>query len=528
MLTHSSDWNHSISIDVHSGNGHMKKTKSIFFNARYIICNQSLYDLLIRQQHIPDDDSNWLHVSRHATVAYHWPRTDIEQLLCVRVIDDNQLQLVHCSCGFQIDCINAFHINMRYNNGQCLILRVQVIERNGTYFAVFLDSNQMPAPFRICNRSDVPIQFYQTESREDLSHLRTMSLPHQSIDYTWDEPTFKPTITCSITDGGTKATYDLLKLGSADDLHYQNYIYLALQETFDGEDPIELLSTTNKTYNTSYYSSQQLVIEYINGRLLLSKLQENKRSQLWQMTSNGLLIHVGSSSLQESNTKKEYFDDIRQAFVLDIKDSGDNILSNLMTRFTPLIVRRDDPKRAFTQTWQFLDNTYLCMANTQICVQVFGELNENSDVVLGPIIENKTPLPSVTMHIRSHQRYNGSGVLYTCIIAYGPTNLLAIDHIKTTDLPTITTSLSPSSTIYHLDLHFPAGVGVSIVGSIVYESEELLYVLVNNVHVEYNDKDHEKSIEVTIDSLIISNQLLMTTIPCFLYATCTSDTAVQS
>ncbi|CAF4309622.1 unnamed protein product, partial [Rotaria sp. Silwood2] len=523
----SSDWNYSISIDVHFGNGHMKKTKFIFFNARYIICNQSLYDLLIRQQHIPDDDSNWLHVSRHATVAYHWPRTDIEQLLCVRVIDDNQFQLVHCSGGFQIDCINAFHINMRYNNGQCLILRVQIIERNGTYFVVFMDSNQMPAPFRIYNRSDVPIQFYQTEIREDLNHLRTMILPHQSLDYAWDEPTFKPTITCSITDG-TKATYDLLKLGSADDLHYQNYIYLAVQETFDGEDLIELLSTTNKTYNTSHYSSQQLVIEYIDGRLLLSKLEENKRSQLWQMTSNGLLIHVGSSSLQESNTKKEYFDDIRQAFVLDIKDSIDNILSNLMTRFTPLIVRRYDPKRSFTQTWQFLDNVYLCMANTQMCVQVFGELKENSDVVLGPIIENKNPLPSVTMHIRSHQRYKGSGVLYTRIIADGPTNVLEIDHIKTTDLPTITTSLSPSSTIYHLDLHFPAGVGVSIIGSIGHESEELLYVLVNNVHVEYNDKDHEKSIEATIDTLIISNQLLMTTIPCFLYATCTRDTSVQS
>ncbi|CAF3844146.1 unnamed protein product [Rotaria sordida] len=530
LSRNSSDWNYSISIDVHSGHGHLKKkTKFIFFNARYIICNQSSYDLLIAQRHIVDNTSNWLHVLQHANVAYHWPRTDIEQLLCVRVMDDDQYPLIHWSGGFQIDSIDAFHINMRYENGQCLILRVQVIERNGTYFVVFMDSNQMPVPFRIYNRSDVPIQFYQTETREDLSHLRTIIQPHQSIDYAWDEPTFKPTITCSIIDG-TKATYDLLKLGSADDLHYQNYIYLTFEETFHREDLTELLSTTNKANNISHSSYQQLVIEYIDGRLLLSKLQENKRSQLWQMTSNGLLIHVGSSpsSFQDSNTKKEYLDDIRHAFVLDIKDSTDNVLSHLMTRSMPLIVRRYDSKRAFTQTWQFLDNGCLCMANTQMCVQVFGELNENSDVVLGPIIENKNLLPAATMHIRSYQRYKGSGVLYTRVIADGPTNVLEIDHIKTTDSPIITTILSSSSTIYHLDLHFPFGVGISVVGSIGHESEELIYVLVNNVHIEYNDKDHEQSIEATIDTLIISNQLLTTTKPCLLYASYTKDPSTQS
>ena len=48
-------------------------------------------------------------------------------------------------------------------------------------------------------------------------------------------------------------------------------------------------------------------------------------------------------------------------------------------------MRQYDPKRAKTQMWKFLDNRYLCMLNTQLCVQVFGELKEGNDVVLGPI-----------------------------------------------------------------------------------------------------------------------------------------------
>ena len=86
----------------------------------------------------------------------------------------------------------------------------------------------MPAPLRIKNLSDVPIQFYQTETREELTYLRAFIQPHQSIDYAWDEPTLKHTITCSVV-GGTKETYDLYKLGHGENLCYENHICLALQ-----------------------------------------------------------------------------------------------------------------------------------------------------------------------------------------------------------------------------------------------------------------------------------------------------------
>jgi len=108
------------------------------------------------------------------------------------------------------------------------------------------------------------------------------------------------------------------------------------------------------------------------------------------------------------------------------------------------------------------------------------------------------------MHIRSHQRYSGSGILSVRVIADGPTNVLEIDHKKSTDFSITPTILPPLSTIYQLNLDFSTGVGISVIGSIGYESEELIYILVNNLHIEYNDKNNEQSIEGTIDSLIVS------------------------
>ena len=119
--------------------------------------------------------------------------------------------------------------------------------------------------------------------------------------------------------------------------------------------------------------------------------------------------------------------------------------------------------------------------------------------------KTENQLPLATMHIRSHQRYNGSGILSVRVIADGPTNVLEIDHKKPTDLPIIQRlSYHHHRLIYHLNLHFPAGVGISVIGSIGHESEELIYIFVNNIHIEYNDKNNEQSIEGTIDTLIVS------------------------
>jgi hypothetical protein len=119
--------------------------------------------------------------------------------------------------------------------------------------------------------------------------------------------------------------------------------------------------------------------------------------------------------------------------------------------------------------------------------------------------KNGNLYPPVAMHIRPYQQYKGSSVLSVRIMADGPTNVLEIDDIESNNLPTISTvSSSPSSTAYHIDLHFEAGVGISVVGSIGHESEELIYALINNFHMKYKDKDNERSIEATISTMSVS------------------------
>ena len=50
----------------------------------------------------------------------------------------------------------------------------------------------------------------------------------------------------------------------------------------------------------------QLVIEFIDNHLLLAKRQKINVHNYGNMTNNGLLIHIGSSSIRDSNKKKEH------------------------------------------------------------------------------------------------------------------------------------------------------------------------------------------------------------------------------
>ncbi|CAF0865083.1 unnamed protein product [Adineta ricciae] len=556
----SPDWIYYIGIDVRQGKGRLRRTNFIFLSTRYMISNQCSYDLSIAQRHIvramlqtgdrSDLEQNCLHVLKDSNVAYHWPRSDLDQLLCVRVINNPQYRHIYWSGGFLIDQVNGFHINLRYGNNQCLILRVQVIERGGTFFVVFMDSNQMPAPLRIVNLSDVPIQFYQSETREDLTHLRAFIQPHQSIDYAWDEPTLRQTVTCSVV-GGTKETYDLQRFYQGENLCYENYICLALEETFRDEPSIQyqskrsLQKSSSMNQDSPFHLSnrKQLVIDHIHGQLVLARREENKRSQLWRMTSSGLLVHTGSSLPRDWSNKNDTLDDIRQAFVLDIEELSTNTSMNVnsTTRFTRLVIRRYDPKRTLTQTWRFLEDGYLCMGQTQMCVQVAGELKENGVVVLGPRQFNKggsiiSPTPA--MHIRPHRRLQGSGLLSVRTYADGPTRVLEIANVTTSspaETPkSETVAISPMisnntpAMIYRIDLRLEVGIGISVINSMGRESEELLYIILNDIHLEYKDENNAQTIDATIGTIIISNQLLMTSTPCLLYATYEDDVSIHS
>ncbi|CAF3915138.1 unnamed protein product, partial [Rotaria magnacalcarata] len=195
---------------------------------------------------------------------------------------------------------------------------------------------------------------------------------------------------------------------------------------------------------------------------------------------------------------------------------------------------------------RFHDDGYLCMGETQMCVQVFGELKEKSEVALGPRHFNEhgiilPPLP--TMNIRPHRRLQGSGLLSVRTYADGPTRILEIANVKTNNalntlksealaLAAASGSISNIDNVplmsYSFDLRLECGIGISIISSIGHESEELVFMIFNDISLAYKDNNNEQSIEVTIGTIVISNQLLMTTTPCLLYATYSDESSLKS
>ena len=53
---------------------------------------------------------NYLSALPNCVLSYHWPRVDLDNLLCVRMMDKPACRW---SGGFQIDRVDSFHINMR-------------------------------------------------------------------------------------------------------------------------------------------------------------------------------------------------------------------------------------------------------------------------------------------------------------------------------------------------------------------------------------------------------------------------------
>lgn len=108
-------------------------------------------------------------------------------------------------------------------------------------------------------------------------------------------------------------------------------------------------------------SSQQLVLSATGGsgsRVTLACKQPGARDQLWRLTPEGHLQHEGSSppSLYPASSDK--------VLVLDIVGPAPQ-----PTQYVALSLRRPDPRRKTTQTWQFTPDGRLSCAHHNMCVQ---------------------------------------------------------------------------------------------------------------------------------------------------------------
>ena len=347
------EWVYIIGIEVRMGKGRYRDTVIIILAPRFQLHNQSQFKVQFAQKcfatmfHDPLAEATHLQALPHSTLSFHWPRLDREQLLCMRLVD---LEDCQWSGGFIIEGVNSFHITIRDGNGRGTFIRIEIGQVGATFSVIISDAGNFPPPFRIDNFSEVAINFYQTGIQDEA--MRCLAKPHHSLPYAWDEPTLPPHLTCT-APGGSTATYNMNILGEGSQLTYENFIYITMAGTFQRQG----------TSKIDDIEGQQLVFDVEGTRVFLSKMEAGKRSQLWRMTSQGMLQHEGSSPPQDP--RKGGSNQInKNSLVLDIAGPAVQPKS-----YVPLMLRKVDERRQLTQKWKFTDEGKLVCSHRGLYAQ---------------------------------------------------------------------------------------------------------------------------------------------------------------
>ncbi|WAR08719.1 VP13D-like protein [Mya arenaria] len=437
---------YSIGIEVKKGQGSFFRTTIVTFSPRYRIDNLSEHKLAIAQRHFTCKETlthpdGQLSAPRGSKMPFHWPRQDLDQLLCVRMLD-----------------------------GQ-------------TFTIVFLDAEETPPPFRIDNFSEMPLTYYQTKTRDE--NLRAVIRPNTCLPYAWDEPTLEHYLTLSVPSGSTE-TYNLDQIGEGTLLCYQSYFFISASATFSRENSF------------SDAMNSELVFDCEHDFVIFRKKEVGKRSQLWRMTPTNMLENEGMCQPLEPGKASR----TGQRYVLDVADNKENPV---------LVVRKATEGKSARQRWTFREGM-LCSESDDDklmgfvrCVQCPGgieQLQDGAMVILGMAqVEEGAPIPP---HMRmSMQKMNpGSGSLAVRTQMDGPVRVVQINDQQ-----------------HRFDLNLKGGVGISLVNTV---PEELLYISLKNITLNYREGMKAVTFEVTVGNIQADNQLLGAMHTAMLFVTPTS------
>jgi len=115
-----------------------------------------------------------------------------------------------------------------------------------------------------------------------------------------------------VAPGGASASYDMTTLKEGNQLTYENFIYVCLSVTFAGDD----MSVSCDSLESQ---NQELVLDVPEGtRVILSRKEAGKRSQLWRMTGSGMLQHEGSSPPRDPAHPVVSFKEISRGYNLSL------------------------------------------------------------------------------------------------------------------------------------------------------------------------------------------------------------------
>ncbi|KAG5879440.1 hypothetical protein JTB14_025696 [Gonioctena quinquepunctata] len=512
-----------VGLEVRPGRGKYRFTSIITISPRYQLHNRSTYKLLFAQiccvRNSDLSHTSYLKAMPNSHMPFHWSNLEKEQLLCVSIED-----VPNCcwSGGLKIDTNNSMHVNIRDAYGRVFFLRLEVLLQGATFFIVFSDADTMPPPIRVDNFSEVSIMFGQSCY---IDFMHSTARAHSSVPYAWDEPTKAHSIRL-IAPGGVSNTYDMVNLGMAPGLTYENFIYIAFAGTFRRPRGIQDINDVE---------SQELVLDVVERtKVVLSHKIASERSQLWRMTSEGYLQHEGSNPpLHPGQTQSR--DSI---LVLDIEGTAPQ-----PNTYSRLMLRRIDPRRQSTQKWKFTDDGKLRCDHYNMCVQSmdgFYGLRPGNAAVLGlpqPVCYKLTEQGIPIEHAIERQRLRpGSGFLSVSILMDGPTQVISVKDYKEKSIyaapddrewGTISLdqrpNLSKQETIEDNDsreLQFGVhlrGLGVSLVCRS--GPEELLYAYFSTIVGETVITSQSKQFCMSIKHIQVDNQLMDTSVPVVMYIT---------
>jgi len=325
---------------------------------------------------------------------------------------------------------------------------------------------------------------------------------------------------------------------------------------------------------------KNLVLDLVdNTRVVLAPKENGKRSQLWRMDGKGQLIHEGSSPPRDPRrpgTSSGGAEAKLTCFVLDIADTAMR-----PNEHTPLTIRRPEKRRESTQTWYFTDDGRLRLKKVQnLVVQVKDAdsrgVRSGAEVVLGPIPKgcHSTKNIPMEMNIGRERMRPGSGFLAVRIIPDGPTRVLQITDIRNRNVVAtlMTKSTSAGSSIgspgspsdgwmtvdeeltkkvkskrrkeslrseapaqtFYVDLtneikefsllvNLSGGVGLSAVNSADKIAEELIYMTIVNLELDYLFNSTGQYLDLRIGNIQIDNQLFGSSRPVLLKITQTDS-----
>ena len=300
-------------------------------------------------------------------IQFNWPRADFDQSLSVRLQDEGQY---NWSGAFKIDQVNSFYLSLKNlsKDSDFFFLKVNIFLDNGTFYVVFTEKIDFPFPVRIENNSEVAIYISQNLNHEE-KHLINVN-SSQKLNYTWEEPLASKTLLIGVK-GGTSKVFDFNSQENKKHLFYENFFYIVFNDNSNKKNA----SNNNLVSKLNDY---ELVLTVKGNKICIDKKESGNRSQLWHMTGDGLLIHEGSSPPRELE-KTHLMLDLENRYVLDIEDCAPR-----PNYLIPLVLRLPDSRRKNTQSWTFDKDGFLRCKVLNMSVQLKGEFQRNTPVVLGP------------------------------------------------------------------------------------------------------------------------------------------------